>query len=127
MLGEDDEDGDLFGLERQASEAENRGPRVEVPTVENPADSLPDASTVDPAISGAFWTAVVYANVALLGVSLGLMLIGFRGDLRWGGAALVVGLLAGFRVYQTRRAFKRRDDDGGAASDDGASEGSGDD
>ncbi|MFC7069289.1 DUF7322 domain-containing protein [Halobaculum lipolyticum] len=118
MLDEDDdrEDGDLFGLERQASEAETRGPRVQVPSVGNPADSLPDSDSVDPAIQRSFWAAVLYANVALMGVSLGLMLIGFRGDLRWGGAALVVGLLAGVRVYQTYRAFKRRDDDG---DDDG--------
>lgn len=130
MLDEDGdrEDGDLFGLERQASEAESRGPRVDVPSVGNPADSLPDSDSVDPAVQRSFWAAVLYANVALMGVSLGLMLIGFRGDLRWGGAAVAVGLLAGVRVYQTYRAFERRDgddDDGtdpeestGAAGDD---------
>ena len=105
---EDDYDGDLFGLEEQAAEAERRGPRVDVPSVRNPADSLPDASSVDPAVQRPFWMAVVYANVALMGVSLGLMLIGFRGQWRWGGAAVVVGLLAGVRVYQVYREFEQR-------------------
>ncbi|QZP37336.1 DUF7322 domain-containing protein [Halobaculum magnesiiphilum] len=111
MLGEDDDDGELFDLERQASEAEGRGPRVDVPSVDDPSDSLPDPSTVDPAIQRAFVTAVVYANVALLGVSLGLMLVGFRGDWRLGGASIVIGVLAGVRVYQTVRSFKQRDTD----------------
>ncbi|MFC6787644.1 hypothetical protein ACFQFH_17825 [Halobaculum halobium] len=129
MLGEDDDDGELFALERQSSAAEERGPRVEIPSVGDPSDSLPDPSTVDPAIQRPFLAAVVYANVALLGISLGLMLVGFRGDWRFGGTALVVGVLAGIRVYQTVRAFKQRkrdeDDDGGDDADT-AERGSGD-
>ncbi|MXR41226.1 hypothetical protein GRX01_07730 [Halobaculum sp. WSA2] len=113
MFDEDD-DGELFDLERQAGEAEERGPRVDVPSVDDPSDSLPDPSTVDPAIQRSFLSGVVYANVALLGVSLGLMLVGFRGDWRAGGAAIVIGVLAGVRVYQTVRAFKQRDRDGDA-------------
>ncbi|WP_277553575.1 DUF7322 domain-containing protein [Halobaculum limi] len=119
---EDDDDGDLFGLEREASEAENRGPRVNIPTVNDPSDSLPDPSTVDPHISRSFMTAVLYANVAVLGVSLGAMLIGFRGQWNWGGFAIVVGLLAGVRVYQTYRAFEQwreeRDADEATEDDD---------
>ena len=110
MLGDDD-DGDPFGLEGQASEAEQLGPRVDVPSVEDPSESLPDPSTVDPEIQRSFAVAVIYANVAVLGVSLGLMLIGFRGQWRWGGFAVVVGLLAGVRVYQTVQAFRTRDRD----------------
>ncbi|QLG26285.1 hypothetical protein HUG10_01455 [Halorarum halophilum] len=87
-------------------------PKQEVPEVENPADRLPDASEADPEVQLAFWTAVVYANVALFGVSFGLMLIGFRGQWRWGGGAVLVGLLAGIRVYQTYRSFRNRDRDG---------------
>ena len=83
-------------------------PRVDAPAVRNPADDLPDFSSVDSAVSGPFLIAVVYANVALLGVSLGLMLVGFRGEWGWGGAAVVVGLFAAVRVYQTYRGFERR-------------------
>ena len=121
MFGEDDDDGELFDLERQASEAEERGPRVEIPSVDDPSDSLPDPSRVDPDIQQPFLAAVVYANVALLGVSLGLMLVGFRGNWRVGGTAIVIGVLAAVRVYQTVRAFKQRDRDG-----DDADEGDGD-
>ncbi|WP_435063078.1 DUF7322 domain-containing protein [Halobaculum sp. EA56] len=126
---DDDDDGDLFGLERQASEAEERGPRVDVPSVDNPADSLPDPESVDPAVQRSFWMAVVYANVALFGVSLGLMLVGFRGQWRWGGAAAVVGVLAGVRVYQTYRAFERRREEraDGDAGDGDADDGTDDD
>ena len=112
MLGDDDEDGDLFGLERQASEAERRGPRVDIPSVDDPSESLPDPSTVDSEIQRAFVIAVIYANVAVFGVSVGVMLVGFRGQWRWGAAAVVVGLLAGVRVYQTYRAFRGRDGGG---------------
>ncbi|PSQ06945.1 hypothetical protein BRC97_04525 [Halobacteriales archaeon QS_6_71_20] len=116
MLGDDD--GDPFGLEGQASEAERLGPRVDIPSVEDPSESLPDPSTVDPEIQRSFAVAVIYANVAVLGVSLGLMLIGFRGQWRWGGFAVAVGLLAGVRVYQTVRAFRTRDrDDDESGSD----------
>ncbi|WP_313691113.1 DUF7322 domain-containing protein [Halorarum halobium] len=85
---------------------------VDPPTVRNPADDLTDPADVDADVLTAFWTAVLYANVALFGVSFGLMLIGFRAQWRWGGAAILVGLLAGVRVYQTHRAFKRRDTGG---------------
>ncbi|UIP00833.1 hypothetical protein Hbl1158_05610 [Halobaculum sp. CBA1158] len=119
MLG-DDEDGELFDLERQASGAEERGPRVTVPSVDNPADSLPDPESVDPEIQRHFVAAVLYANVALFGVSLGPMLIWFRGDWRWGGIATAVGVLAGIRVYQTVRAFERRDSFGDADGSESA-------
>lgn len=122
MFDEDD-DGELFDLERQAGEAEERGPRVDIPSVDDPSDSLPDPSTVDPDIQRSFLSGVVYANVALLGVSLGLMLVGFRGDWRAGGAAIVIGVLAGVRVYQTVRAFKQRDRDGDADGPEGRDEG----
>lgn len=115
VLDEDDE-GDLpFGEvdpeERWGNPEEDLVdvPEVEPPTVRNPADDLPDATEVDSEIQSAFWGAVVYANVALLGVSLGLMLVGFRGQWRWGGAAVLVGVLAAFRTYQTYRAFRNRD------------------
>lgn len=123
MLGDEDDDGELFDLERQASDAEQRGPRVDIPSVGDPSDSLPDPSTVDPAIQRAFLAAVVYANVALLGVSLGLMLVGFRGDWRVGGASIVIGVLAGVRVYQTVRAFRQRDRDQDADEDGDGEEG----
>lgn len=119
---EDDDDGDLFGLEREASDAEQRGPRVEIPSVRDPSESLPDPSTVDPKIQRSFAIAVLYANVALLGVALGLMLIGFRGEWRWGGLSVVVGVLAGIRVYQTYRGFEQWREERDASEDEGDGE-----
>lgn len=82
-------------------------PEVDVPSVRNPADDLPDEASIDSDVSGPFAVAVVYANVALFGVSLGAMLIGFEGRWRWGGAAVLVGVFAAVRVYQTYRSFER--------------------
>ncbi|ESP88391.1 DUF7322 domain-containing protein [Candidatus Halobonum tyrrellensis] len=90
-------------------------PEVDGPSVPDPADGLADPSSVDSTVSGPFVTAVVYANVALFGVSLGAMLLGFRGQWRWGGAAVLVGLFAAVRTYQTYRSFEagRADRDAG--------------
>lgn len=52
----------------------------------------------------AFWTLVVLFNVGLLSTSLGLMLVGFQGRIRFGGALLAIGLIAlarGFYGYYT--------------------------
>lgn len=95
-------------------------PAVDAPTVRNPADGLADAASVDSAVSGPFVAAVVYANAALFGLSLGAMLVGFEGRWRWGGAAMLIGLLAVVRVYQTYRSFER--DRADAADPDGAAE-----
>jgi hypothetical protein len=84
-------------------------PEVEVPTVENPADRLPDPSDVDREVRRAFWTAVVWMDVAIAGVTLGPLFVLFGGDPLIGAAAFVVGVLAAFRTYQTYRAFVNRD------------------
>lgn len=110
MFDEDDEDDGPFSEDRSGGPEEDlvEATRVDVPSVRNPADGLPDPSSVDSEVSGPFLIAVIYANVALFGVSLGLMLVGFRGEWRWGGAAILVGLFAAVRVYQTYRAFEER-------------------
>ncbi|WP_435144316.1 DUF7322 domain-containing protein [Halobaculum sp. P14] len=112
MLDEDDSgEPPAFDVEeRWGNPEEDLAPETETPEVRNPADGLPDPADVDQAVQSAFWAAVVYANVALFGVALGAMLVGFRGDWAAGGAAILVGLLAAGRVYQTYRAFRDRDD-----------------
>jgi len=83
-------------------------PRIPTPSVEE--------KDVDPEILETFWRSVVLANVALFGLSLGPMLVYFRGWWLWGGAAVALGAVAGLRVYQHYRAFDRRyngdDEDG---------------
>lgn len=61
---------------------------------------------VDSRTNRYFWSAVVLANVAVGASSLGLMLIGFRGQWTVGGALVLVGILAGIRTYRTYREFR---------------------
>lgn len=77
------------------------------PEVPTPSGS---SSDVPAAVAQNFWAAVFFANVGLFGVSLGAMLIGFRGQWLWGGAAFVVGALALLRTYLQYRSFAARDD-----------------
>jgi hypothetical protein len=81
----------------------------------NPEDDLPriptpdtDETDVDPEILETFWRSVLLANVAVLGVALGPMLIYFRGQWLFGLGAVAVGVIAGLRVYQHYRAFTSR-------------------
>jgi hypothetical protein len=79
------------------------GPRIPTPDVD-PAD-------VDPELRATFWRSVVLANVALMGLALGAMLVAFRGWWTAGAASVAVGLLASVRLYQVYRAFERGRDD----------------
>jgi hypothetical protein len=112
--------------EPDESDAERRwgNPERDLPRV-------PEVSTgetdVDPDVFKTFWTSVIFANVALFGVSLGAMLWFFRGQALLGGILLFAGVLAGLRTYASYRAFENRDpedagdgdDDGGEDRDDG--------
>lgn len=90
------------------------------PEVSNPAESLPDPSEVDGAIHRAFWTAVLWTNLALAGVTLGPAYAFLAGDTKIGAAATVVGVFAAVRVYQTIRAFKNGQTESVAAADGGS-------
>lgn len=57
-----------------------------------------------------FWSAVVLANIAVGASSLGVMLMGFRGQWAVGGALVFVGVLAGVRTYWTYRTFQSGSD-----------------
>lgn len=79
------------------------GPGVDVPTVEPPSVDVPDAEDAPRDLQATFWSLVVQFNVALLGVSLGVMLVAFEGEWFWGGAALLAGLFAFARGYRGYR------------------------
>lgn len=64
------------------------------------------AIDVDSRTSRYFWGAVALANVAVGAVSIGLMLIGFRGNWELGGGLVLIGLLAGARTYWIYRSFR---------------------
>ena len=104
---------------------------VSVPSVEDLDPGSEGAGIeVDGEIARLFWAAVVYANLALGGVSVGLLLIGFRGQLMVGGAAVAVGLLALYRTYDVYQRYRERvveSQDGDGDRMTGDEEGDGDD
>lgn len=87
-------------------------------------DLSPENIEVGSETSQHFWAAVFLANVALGGVSIGLMLIGFRGDWQVGGVLVLVGLLAGVRVRSVYRQFRdvRADAEEGDVGGEGESD-----
>lgn len=91
-----------------------------VPEAPGTRDTSASAGEIDSDVAGAFWTAVVLANAGLFAVSLGPMLVFFRGQWLFGGGLFVFGLLALARTYQHVRAFQTRDrgDDAREARDD---------
>lgn len=68
---------------------------------------------VDNETAYAFWAAVIYVNVGLLLVTLGPMLLFFRGRTQVGGVMVVLG---GFALYRAYTVYQ------GYAADDGAGE-----
>ncbi|MFD1634922.1 DUF7322 domain-containing protein [Haloplanus ruber] len=100
-----DDDAEKAPAEKRAS---NLGP--DPPTA--PAAPTPDIdpSDVDPEVQGLFWRSVLMANVAVFCLAFGPMLIGFRGQWRTGLGLVLVGAVAGLRVYHLYRTFQRRSD-----------------
>jgi hypothetical protein len=82
---------------------------VSTPSVEIPGEDADEAGAgveVDGDLAKFFWATVVYANVALAGISIGLLLIVFREQWGWGGGAVAVGLFALYRTYDLYRTYR---------------------
>lgn len=92
-------------------------PEVDVPEVENPADRLPDPSEVDKEVRDAFWTAVLWMDIALPCLVLGPVYVFLGGSVQIGGVITLAGVLASFRLYQTVRAFRQRRDGEGESTE----------
>jgi len=80
------------------------------------------ASRTDPEVAEAFWAAVVLANVGVAGVSVGLLVAGFRGQWALGGGLVAVGAAALALTVRRVRAFRARNA-GDAAPDPDAGDG----
>jgi hypothetical protein len=91
---------------------------VKVPSVDVPNAEMGANVEADPELAKTFWVSVFFANVALGGISLGLMLLYFRGMWIVGGGAFLVGVFALVRVYTFYRAFERDDNDDGDTHED---------
>lgn len=123
MLDEDSpHEPDEYDPEEQWGEPESE--LLDVPSPPAPETAESD---VDPELLGLWWRSVALANVALGGVAIGLMVIGFRGMWVAGVAGVALGLLAGGRLYQHYRTFRRRDYGTGGGADDGSAADPGDD
>lgn len=84
--------------------------------------TVPDTSAneADPGLKKRFWSLVLVFNVALFGMSLGLMVVGFRGRWKIGGAIFAVGAFAflrGWRGYRKVSAEVEASADGEDAKD----------
>lgn len=106
-----DEDGELsFGENADA----DHDITPDVPTAPSVKTFDVDRSgidDVDDETLRAFVVCVIYANAALLLVSLGPLVWFFEGWTQIGAASVVAGLLAGIRTYQTYRAWDQSRDD----------------
>lgn len=81
----------------------------EIPDVSDPSDSLRkfSAENADSELKKQFWSLVLLFNVALFAMSLGLMLVGFEGRWRVGGAMFAVGAFAFLRGWYGYRSVRK--------------------
>ncbi|KAB1189070.1 MULTISPECIES: hypothetical protein [Haloferax] len=92
-------------------------PRVKVPGQEGDgslksefSDDAPDLSAdIDPELSRLFWASVLLANVGVAGITLGPMLVYFRGQLLIGAGVTALGIGALVRVYSMYQEYKATD------------------
>jgi hypothetical protein len=102
-----EEDEDAWPDEPEEFDPDSLGP--DPPTVTRTGELVREGQDAPKEVQNAFWKAVLLANVALLGISLGAMLLYFRADWDFGGGALVVGLVALALTYRTYHQFMNRD------------------
>ncbi|MEF8808737.1 DUF7322 domain-containing protein [Natronomonas sp.] len=121
---EDDED--AWPDEPEEFDPENLGP--EAPDASSNIDSrvkesLGATADMEEGLFRAFWGAVVFLNTAVAALSIGAMLVYFRGDWAMGGPALLVGSIAAVftvRFYlKGRRKLRERDEESEATEDEG--------
>lgn len=85
-------------------------------------DSMAATEDVPDELFRAFWASVLLLNVAIAGLSIGAMLIYFRGDYQTGTLALLVGGVAAFgtaRYYWAVKTGRLTDEESGDGKDEG--------
>ena len=105
---------DEFDLEPSSHEPDEWDPEAELHDSTTDGLTIPSVSTAETdapkEVVRSFWTVVIVVNVAVLFVSLGPMLIYFRGDVRYGLALLVGGVVLFGLAYRRYRRFMRETD-----------------
>ncbi|MES3516533.1 MAG: hypothetical protein PPP58_02600 [Natronomonas sp.] len=100
---------DPFGDDNWPDEPEEFDPDSLGPSAPSSEPEI-DAEAIEEAPDGlfrAFVGAAVMLNIALFAISLGVMLLYFRGDVDTGGASILIGLLAGVFAARYYVGFKR--------------------
>jgi len=114
MLPEDDDDGFAWPDEPREFDPDSLGPDAPAPP---PVTDYANKD-VPTDVANAFWAAVLFANVGLIGVTLGPMLWYFRGWTDVGGGLTLTGVLAILMTYRRYYAFMNRKDDADPESED---------
>lgn len=104
-----EEDEDAWPDEPKEFDPDSLGP--DPPTVPRTNELIREGQDAPKEVQNRFWAAVLFANVGLMGVSLGAMLLYFRADWDFGGGALVVGIVALLMTYHQYYQFKNREDE----------------
>lgn len=74
-----------------------------------PSVDIPDSSAASTELKRKFWSLVLVFNAALLAVSVGVMLIGFQGDVDAGGSLLAAGFILAIYGFYKYRVYSRKD------------------
>ena len=112
MLSVVDPFGESGPDEPEEFDPDSLGPDVpEPPDLEPDLEESIDFEDVDDELVTAFWGAAFFLNVAVAALSVGAMLVYFRGDWTSGGGALVVGTVAAVSAARYYVGYTRDDDD----------------
>jgi hypothetical protein len=103
----------LFDDDEWPDEPDEPDPERRWGSPERDLPSVPETAEtdVDPELFKTFWASVIFANVALFGLSLGAMLIVFRGNWTVGLVLITVGGFALARTWAYYVSFRDRDED----------------
>ena len=118
---EEDEEG--WPEEPEEFDPDSLAPDPPDPTLKGPGTPKADADVSD-GLFRAFWASVLFLNVSIAALAVGLMLIYFQGDYATGVPSLVVGVVAAFgvgRYYWRVKTGRYADDEG--ESENGADDG----
>ena len=96
-----DEDDDTLWSDDDEFEPDRPGPKIDIP-------ETPDLSDIDASsnVAQTFWLVVVMVDIGLLAISLGIMIVVFRGQLRFGASVFAIGVLALLLGYRRYRNYK---------------------
>ena len=102
-----EEPGDPWPDEPEEFDPHSLGP--EVPAAPDPPDPTDGDVEIPAELVRSFWAAVLLANIGLLGVSLGPMLVYFEGMVDAGLAVFLIGVLALVFTYRRYHAYMNRE------------------